>query len=391
MPRCPQPGRCVYRSARTATTLDLVTNRTIPTDIADLLQRHHGILTSANMTAAGLDPSRLRRLAATGLLLRPTRGAYVDPNVYDDADSWAQHLVEARAVARATPFVHLTGWSAIAHFSLPTLGPAPAKPDLIDPRGSRGRNATARRADRRRVLVPPRHQLVARDGVRLVTPAFAVADLARKDAVRAALVAADAAAHRRHGVVADVQGQFDLNDAVAAMARWAGRARAAFVAAEADDRAESALESLGRFAFLVAGLPRSVSNASVRMSDGTWYRLDHLWPHHGVVAEGDGALKYDVLEKASQRMTHERERDWALRRHDDLDILHYTWELAFHRPGELSGRIEERLRANPIRPDPVRWWIRSPDGTYVQATAADQPSPWPRPVVLPAAWDRRLP
>jgi hypothetical protein len=59
----------------------------------------------------------------------------------------------------------------------------------------------------------------------------------------------------------------------------------------ADGRAESALESLGRLTCIDGGLPVPLSNVWVGPGYPL-YRLDHLWAYHWLAAEGDGALKY---------------------------------------------------------------------------------------------------
>jgi len=105
------------------------------------------------------------------------------------------------------------------------------------------------------------------------------------------------------------------------------------------------------------------------------YRLDHLWPHHWVAAEGDGALKYNGRDDAAAVVKAEKEREWALRRLG-LDVVRYDWELAAHRRDELAARFQAVLAPNPVRPEPMQWWpIQNPfvdqDGRF-----ADEDTEW---------------
>src|SRR5690625_2419086 len=169
----------------------------MPSDIAALLRRHHGILTVSAAAKAGVDRSRLHRLTRAGVLARLARGTYVDRSVLDSADAWGRHLLVARAVAVSSdPLLHLTGWSAIAHFRLPTLGPPPPTPELIDIR-TRGGRGQSEHGPIGRGFVPASHRLVGADGIRIVSPAFAAMDAARRSPLRSALVVADAVASHR--------------------------------------------------------------------------------------------------------------------------------------------------------------------------------------------------
>lgn len=89
------------------------------------------------------------------------------------------------------------------------------------------------------------------------------------------------------------------------------------------------------------------------------YRLDHLWPHHWVAAEGDGALKYRGRDPAGV-VKAEKQREWAWRSLG-LEVVRYDWELAAYRREEMAGRLGAVLEANPVRTGPVLWWpTRSP-------------------------------
>src|SRR5699024_9529769 len=124
-------------------------------------------------------------------------------------------------------------------------------------------------------------------------------------------------------------------DATDTMRSWSGSRRATRLVTLADPGAERAIESAGRAAFLAAGLPTSVSNAWIPLPDGRWRRVDHLWPWHRVVGEGDGALKYDELARPSLVIADEKEREWELRELG-LAVGRYTWEQAEHYPATVG-------------------------------------------------------
>jgi hypothetical protein len=97
-------------------------------------------------------------------------------------------------------------------------------------------------------------------------------DLARQCDRRTGLMLADAAAVRGRS-------RAGLTQALLDMAAWPRIGRAHWAVQNADPDVESPLESLGRFAFLRAGLPTCVSNVWVG-DDYPRYRLDHYWSEY---------------------------------------------------------------------------------------------------------------
>ncbi len=171
------------------------------------------------------------------------------------------------------------------------------------------------------------------------------------------------------------------------MYRWPGTERARWVVDHADHCAESALESLGRFACLEELLPVPVSNAWVG-HDRPVYRVDGLWPWHWAASEADGAIKYDDRPDASRIVAAKNEREWYLRRLG-LDVARYDWALATAGRGELAARFGALLRDNPVRDVPIRWWQDVPGVGPVEPEPEDWPSPSPPRAPCPVV-DRRL-
>jgi hypothetical protein len=205
--------------------------------------------------------------------------------------------------------------------------------------------------DLRAVVLAPGHARRT-DGVNVVSRAWAVADIARTGPILPALVV--------------------------------GRAR--WVAEHADPRAESPLETLGRFTCLQFDLPLPVPNAWVG-ADEPECRVDGLWPFHGVAFEADGALKYDNRPDASLIVARQGEREWRLRRLG-LDVVRFGWDLAWRDRAELAARFAALLGDYAHRERPVRWWKHVPGVGAVEPEPTDWPSPRSSGIVLPAGWDR---
>ncbi|PSL03159.1 putative AbiEi antitoxin of type IV toxin-antitoxin system [Haloactinopolyspora alba] len=348
--------------------------RTIPYDIAELLGREGGVVTSAVAGAARVHPSRLRRLHRAGFLTRLSPGCYASSEAFAAASLWHRYRLRARAFAMSQKSpVFLTGWSAAVTWELPTMGVPPALPEAVRSKALRQYGERTCYGVVRAVEVPL-GQARRRGRVRVMSREWAVAEVARTSPIPHALVVADAAA----GAGAD------LHLAVGYMARWAGVHRARWVAEHADPLAESPIETLGRFTSIEFDLPMPVSNAWVG-AERPEFRVDGLWPYHWVVSEADGAVKYDNRPDASRIVAKQGEREWRLRRLG-LDVVRYGWDLAAHDRAELAGRFAALLRDSPARAQPIRWWKHVSGVGAVEPGPGDWPSPRPASIVLPAGW-----
>lgn len=347
----------------------------LPPDVVELLERGPGILTATMAAAAGIDHDRLRRLTKAGLLVRLARGCYAEAARISRLAPWERHRAAAVAYALSCDDdTILAGWSAVAAWRLPTLGPPPATPVVVRPRRGGGSMPTpyARivRAD-----VPAEHR-VRIGSWGMVSRSWAAIDVARMAPVPHALVVADSA----------VRAGADLHDALRHMARWEGIARARFVAAVADGNAESSLETLGRFACLEFGLPMPIANAWVG-ADRPVRRLDGLWPYHWCAYEADGAVKYNNRADAAQVVRAQNDREFDLRR-IGLDFARYCWDEAYPVRDPVAAKFRALLADNPPRDEPIRWWKDVPGRGPVEPAPEDWPSPHPSGLVLPAGWNR---
>jgi very-short-patch-repair endonuclease len=160
-------------------------------------------------------------------------------------------------------------------------------------------------------------------GVPVTTPARTVMDLARSRPFRDGVVAADGALRRRSCT------RDDLGAVAQTCRRWPGVTRARAVAAFADPRAGSALESISRVAFHDHGLPRPVLQALI----GGYERADFLWAEFRVIGEADGLGKYTGPEVLRREKL--REDGFAQL---GFTVFRWTWRDAYHRPDALAHR-----------------------------------------------------
>ncbi len=350
--------------------------RTLPHDVADLLDRHGGLITSTSARAAGIHQARLVRLHRAERLIRIAPGSYVCRAQFTAATPWERFrwLSWAFAFSRRLP-VFLTGWSAVVTWNLPTIGPVPTEPCAVRSKALRHAGERTDAGVVRAVDIPVGHaRMLGRVGV--MSREWAVADVARSGPLPHALVVADAAARAGE----------DLHAATRHMGGWAGVHRARWIASHADPLAESPIETLGRFTCIQFDLPMPVSNAWVGR-DSPEFRVDGLWPYHWAASEADGAVKYDNRPDASHIVASQNDREWRLRRLG-LDIVRYGWQLAANRRAELADRFADLLKDNPPRDEPIRWWKHEPGLGPVEPSPHDWPSPNPALIVLPAGWDR---
>jgi len=190
--------------------------------------------------------------------------------------------------------------------------------------------------------------------VRTVGAAYCAVDVARHLGPRDGLVVADAALH---GGVDPAS----LIDLIKNMQAYPGISTALWVAQHADPGCESALETLGRYAFLAAKLTPPLSNVWVRVDD-RWFRVDHLQPESGVVLEADGAVKYNNRDDADQVVTSEKARERALRR-AGFGVVRYTWADAVGSPWSIPQRARDEASLRAGKPVPTCWTLDPPWST----------------------------
>ncbi|MBV9293227.1 MAG: DUF559 domain-containing protein [Frankiales bacterium] len=168
----------------------------------------------------------------------------------------------------------------------------------------------------------PASHLVHVAGVRCTGPARTAFDLARAGSFAGGVVAADSALR-----IGATKQQFA--DVVADCRSFPHLRRAATALDFADERAESALESISRVAMHECGLPAPVLQAWIYDGNVSIGRVDFLWPEAKVIGEADGLSKYTLpavlqmeklrqeqLERAGYRVVRWTWRDVWLNREE---------------------------------------------------------------------------
>jgi hypothetical protein len=164
-----------------------------------------------------------------------------------------------------------------------------------------------------------------------------VVDVARTSSFAAGVITTDSALRGQRVTRAG------LESVIQACPRWPGIAGAREVAAFADGRSESALESLARALFHQHGLPAPDLQVWVG-DDEVIGRVDFLWQAYRTVGEADGALKYSNQQVAVAQLR----RDARLR-DAGFEIVHFTWDEILRTPAEVVATLRRAFQRGAAR------------------------------------------
>ena len=286
-----------------------------------------GIVTAAQLRAAGKSVRQIRAMVEDGELVRLSVGIYATADLAElvprlDIGDLLSACAAATALGPSAVVSHET--AALLH-GLSLLGRPPAVLTVTRPPGVGSRSA--RPGVRVHCAALPAEHVGGRFGVPVTTVARTVIDLARVLDFRAGVVVADSALQQK------LTSNKELKAVIAACQRWPGLRRAAEVAEFADGGAESPLESLARIAFRDSGLPPPELQVEIRDSEFIG-RVDFLWKQFRTVAEADGATKYEDKSRAS----YEFRRDAKLR-DAGLEVVHFTWKDITGDAGAVASSI----------------------------------------------------
>ena len=144
---------------------------------------------------------------------------------------------------------------------------------------------------------------------------------------------------------------------VGEMRNYPGIETAAWALTHADGRSESPVETIGRYAFLEAGLTPPLSN--VWITDGrSVRRVDHLLADDGIVLECDGDVKYSGPDAAAV-IDDEKSRERWLRALG-LSVIRYGYRRAVYARGGILAEVARERRARAGRPAPQCWSLDNP-------------------------------
>ena len=189
----------------------------------------------------------------------------------------------------------------------------------------------------------PDHHLTSVRGAVVRTPARTAVDLARKGPALSAVVVLDGA--RRLGV-----SRAELEQVLDDCRGWPGVQQARRWVDFADGRAESALESVGRWRMHEAELPPPDLQVVVSDQDGPIGRTDFLWEAYRTIGEADGLAKYRCADGTADfaRLRAEKLREDRLR-DAGWEVFRFSWDEAVHRAAVIDMRARRAFARGTLR------------------------------------------
>ena len=163
----------------------------------------------------------------------------------------------------------------------------------------------------------------------MTAPALTVIECARRFGPEPGLVIADTAL--RVGAVRRVQ----LDEQLDRFAGQPGALDAAIVVAEADARAATPLESISRWRFLCAKLPRPDLQMEIDTGVLPLYYTDFGWKEERTVGEADGIIKYDEEGNVirAEKIRESRIEDAG------YEIARWIWDEMWNTPDLVVTRV----------------------------------------------------
>jgi hypothetical protein len=295
-----------------------------------------GVFSFADALACRYTRGDVRAMVRSGRWRVLGHGTYTTQELWEAADTRvAQHRLELAArLLRCGPRTVAGHRSAAVAHHLPVLG-APPKVPVLTREGAPSESRFVKVAE-----LPDTERTVV-GAIRTSSLDRTVVDISRRSTFRASVVTADGAL--RQGL-----------DPVVLMAtsqRWShwpyGR-RPVDVAAFADGRAESPLESLGRVALHEQGVEPPELQVEVWLGGVLLARVDHLWEQYAVIGEADGMGKYD-----DGGALREEKRRQEMLEQVGFGVVRYDWEDAYRRQVQLAARVRAAFsRGRPDLLDP---------------------------------------
>jgi hypothetical protein len=247
-----------------------------------LMQRQHGLVTSRQLFASGLDANDVRRLVNHGRLVRVRRGVYADREAWDALDQFRQQPVLR---VRAAQMVLRSHRYAFSHDSaaIPLeMGAPDARQSLVHVSRPKVHGDADRSGVKHHLAPYQPNDVTEVDGLRLLVRSRTALDMVREHGRAPGLAACDAAL--RQGVP-----RTELVAQLARMHAWPHSRCMRWCVEHADPMAESYLESLVRDFVLELGI--GIPECQFGLTDGhaTAFVDIRVGRHF---FEADGLLKY---------------------------------------------------------------------------------------------------
>lgn len=290
--------------------------------------------------ARDLDPDELRARVRAGTLLRVLRGVYAEPTSATEPWAAALHLLLCRAAAvhALRPGEHWFSHRTAAALWGCALDVVPTTVDVTAPVTRRSSSARARvgvvehwTADAGRAA-----EVTDLLDLPITTLARTLVDCASTLPGRSGLVLVDSGL--RAGADPD-----ELRRVLAGSTGQRGVRRARIVVERADDRAESAGESLVRWHLLAQGLPAPEPQVAIGTRLGLRW-VDLGWRDEQVAVEFDGRVKYGADGRTAAAAVFEEKRRQDALEEAGWRVLRVTWA-DLRDPPALASRVRRALRS----------------------------------------------
>lgn len=249
-----------------------------------LIQSQSGLITSRQLSRAGLDPNDVRRLLTSERLLRLRRGVYVDREAWDALEPFREQPILRMRAARLSLTSRTYAFSHDSSSIILGMGAPDPRASLVHI--SRAKvHGDADRAGVKHHLAPYRPEdLCIHEGLPVLGRARTALDMTREHGRAHGLAACDAA--MRGGVTRE-----QLYEVLATMTAWPHSRCMRWCIKHADGMAESYLESLVRDFVWELGIGHP--EVQFGLTDGhTTAFVDICVRRH--FFEADGLLKYDA-------------------------------------------------------------------------------------------------
>jgi putative AbiEi antitoxin of type IV toxin-antitoxin system len=315
--------------------------------LPEIASRQRGVFTARQAHAAGWTDDAIAHAFRVGSIRQLRRGVYAlpaEPSGVTWKDARAEHVVHTVAALLTHPGSLASHASAAVLIDCPLLR-VPRLPCLTLP---------PRRTGSIDDVHLHRAQLFRGDPgrlgpLRLTMPARTAMDCARESGVESGLVVADAVLRAGHATPADLLRVLDD------CRGWRGTRAARAVAASADARAESALESRSRLRLLHADLPVPWPQTEIWIDGRFVGRVDFYWDELGVIGEADGWEKYEL---DRSRLRVERTQQRAYERAGAGVVRWDTGDLADF--GAVVAEIRRKAGEVARIPRSDRRWVARP-------------------------------
>lgn len=286
----------------------------------------HVPVTFAQLRELGLRSPTIKQMVDDGRLRRLRHGMYVPGERASPEEVHLALVAATQAIVDPTNVLSHTS-AALVH-GLPVRRTALHQVTMTRQTPGHGDGGPTLRVRNTRIT---QGEIQGSTGQLITTLARTVADVARLEPAAWGVAAADAALAQ--GLETE-----QILEVLGEHPRLQGVRRARTVAAFADARAESPLESISRMNMHLAGLPEPELQVEHFDDDGVLVaRSDFFWREHGVAGECHGRSKFVAMleesETTEQAIDAALNRDQALRRLGIRDI-NWIWETA-QSPQEL--------------------------------------------------------